>query len=210
LSNGAALDESDLGRIGAFTDGVFAIAITLLVLSLDVPRGDFDITHRVLAQWPDLVAYFLSFAVVGRFWMVHHRFFATLHRADGRLALLNMSFLAFVVLVPYTTQLLGDHADDAVAAIVYATALGLAGVFNLMMIRYALRAGHVREQARRLTEAFADRAALVIPVVFFASIPVAFLSPHVSEAMWAGLFFIWPLRRRRLQRTLDASDTASP
>jgi uncharacterized membrane protein len=203
------VDQTDLGRIGAFTDGVFAIAITLLVLSLDVPSGDHDFTHRVLAQWPDLVAYFLSFAVVGRFWMVHHRFFGTLHRADGRLVQLNMLFLSFVVLVPYTTQLLGDHGDAAVAAIVYAMALGLAGVCNLAMIRHALSAEHVRDEARPATEPFAGRAALVIPVVFFASIPVAFLSPYVSEAMWAGLFFIWPLRQRRLQRTLDASDTAS-
>ncbi len=208
MSNGT-LDESDLGRIGAFTDGVFAIAITLLVLSLDVPSGDHDITRRVLEQWPDLVAYFLSFAVVGRFWMVHHRFFQTLHRADARLAQLNMLFLAFVVLVPYTTQLLGDHGDDTVAAVVYATALGLAGVFNLAMIRHALSAGLVREVARPITEPFAGRPALTIPVVFFTSIPVAFISPHVAEAMWASLFFIWPLRRRRLQRTLDASDTAS-
>jgi uncharacterized membrane protein len=204
------VEGTDLGRIGAFTDGVFAVAITLLVLSLDVPSGDHDITRRVLEQWPDLVAYFLSFAVVGRFWMVHHRFFGTLQRADARLVQLNMLFLSFVVLVPYTTQLLSDHGDDAVAAIVYAAVLGLAGLCNLAMIRYALRGEHVRDEARPATEPFAGRAALAIPVVFFASIPVALLSPHVSEAMWAGLFFIWPVRRRRLQRTLDASDTTSP
>jgi uncharacterized membrane protein len=204
------VDEADLRRIEAFTDGVFAIAITLLVLSLDVPTGDHDLTQRVLDEWPDLLAYFLSFAVVGRFWMVHHRFFATLHRGDSRLTQLNMLFLAFVVLVPYTTQLLGDHAGEAVAAIVYAAVLGLAGLCNLAMIRHALGSQHVRDEARPVTEPFAGRAALAIPVVFLASIPVALLSPYASEAMWAALFFIWPLRRRRLQRTLEASDTTSP
>jgi uncharacterized membrane protein len=204
------VETTDLGRIGAFTDGVFAIAITLLVLSLDVPRGDHDITRRVLEQWPDLVAYFLSFAVVGRFWMVHHRFFQTLHRADARLTLLNMLFLAFVVLIPYTTQLLGDHGDDTVAAVVYAAVVGLAGICNVAMIRHALNKDHVRQEARRVTEPFAGRAAMAVPVVFFASIPVAFLAPHVSEAMWGALFVAMPLRRRRLQRTLDATDTASP
>jgi uncharacterized membrane protein len=203
------MEETGLNRIGAFTDGVFAIAITLLVLSLDVPRGDHEITRRVLEQWPDLLTYFLSFAVVGRFWIVHHRFFATLRRFDARLVQLNMLFLAFIVLVPYTTQLLGDHADDTVAPVVYATVLGLAGLCNLAMIRYALAGGHVRDEDRATTEPFAGRAALVIPVVFFASIPVAVLSPHVSEAMWAILFFAWPARRRRLQRTVEASDTTS-
>jgi TMEM175 potassium channel family protein len=204
------VERTDLGRIGAFTDGVFAIAITLLVLSLDVPRGDHEITRRVLEQWPDLVAYFLSFAVVGRFWMVHHRFFQTLHRADARLTLLNMLFLSFVVLVPYTTQLLGDHGDDTVAAVVYAAVLGFAGLCNLLLIRHALNADHVRHEARSATEPFAGRGALVIPVVFFGSIPLAFVDAHLAEAMWAALFFIWPARRRRLQRTLEATDTASP
>ena len=203
------MEETGLNRIGAFTDGVFAIAITLLVLSLDVPQGDHEFTRRVLEQWPDLLSYFLSFAVVGRFWIVHHRFFATLRRFDARLVQLNMLFLAFIVLVPYTTQLLGDHADDTITAVVYAAVLGLAGLCNLAMIRHALDGGHVREEARSATEPFAGRAALGIPVVFFASIPVAFLSPHVAEAMWAALFFAWPARRRRLQRTVEASDTTS-
>jgi uncharacterized membrane protein len=201
--------ESDLGRIGAFTDGVFAIAITLLVLSLDVPSGDHDFTHRMLDQWPDLLAYFLSFAVVGRFWMIHHRFFQTLRRADARLVQLNMLLLAFVVLVPYTTQLLGDHADDTITAVIYATVLALVGLCNLAMNRHALSAGHVRDDARSVSEEFAGRAALLIPTVFIASIPVAFISPHISEAMWAGLFFLLPARRR-LQRTPEASETASP
>jgi uncharacterized membrane protein len=204
-----SVERGDLGRIGAFTDGVLAIAITLLVLTLDVPAGDHDFAHRLLSQWPDLLAYFLSFAVVGRFWIVHHRFFATLQRADARLVTLNMLFLAFVVLVPYTTQLLGDHADDTATAVVYGTVLGLAGVFNALMVTYAVRAGLVRDDARTVTAPFSGRGSLLTPLVFLASIPIAFLSPHVAEAMWALLFLGLPLRRR-LQRTPEASDTASP
>ena len=203
------MEVSGLSRVGAFTDGVFAIAITLLVLGLDVPAGDHDITRRVLDNWPDLLAYFLSFAVIGRFWMAHHRFFGSLRRYDDRLVGLNLLYLSFVVLVPFTTELLGDHADDAVAAGVYAAVLGLAGTVNWVMIRHTLAQRHVREEERPATEPFGDRSAMIVPAVFFASIPVALLSPHVSEAMWVALFFVFPLRRRRLQRARAVSETTS-
>jgi uncharacterized membrane protein len=201
------VEGSDLSRVNAFTDGVFAIAITLLVLGLDVPRGDHEITRRVLDNWPDLLAYFLSFAVIGRFWMAHHRFFATLKGFDGRLMGLNLLYLSFVVLVPFTTELLGDHGDDTVTAVVYATVLGLAGVVNWVMIRHTLSRGHVREAARPDTQPFGSRTALVVPGIFFVSVPVAFLSPHVAEAMWVALFFVFPVRRRWLQRARAVSAT---
>src|SRR3954454_2019853 len=72
-------------RVSNLTDGVFAIAVTLLAFGLEVPISDHDLTRHVLELWPDLLAYFLSFAVVGRFWILHHRFFATLERFDRRL-----------------------------------------------------------------------------------------------------------------------------
>jgi TMEM175 potassium channel family protein len=204
------MEGRDLSRLAAFTDGVFAIAITLLVLGLSVPQGDHDVNRRVLAEWPDLGAYFLSFAVVGRFWLVHHRFFETLRGFDAQLVRLNMAFLAFLVLVPYTTELLGDHADDTIAAVVYALVLGVIGSINWLMIRHTVRREHVREEARPAAEPLAGRAALVVPAVFFASIPVAFLNAHAAEAMWVLLFFLWPARRRRLQRTLgDSAATSS-
>ena len=203
------MEGTDFGRIAAFTDGVCAIAITLLVLTLEVPQGDHDITRRVLDEWPELLAYFLSFAVVGRFWIVHHRFFATLRRFDARLVQLNMAFLAFLVLIPFTTELLGEHGDDTVAPVVYAAVVGLAGMCNWLMHRHTLACDHVRHEARPLTEPFADRWALLTPGVFFASIPVAFASPHAAMAMWVALFFVWPARRRRAQRTREASDTTS-
>jgi uncharacterized membrane protein len=188
---------------------VFAIAITLLVLALEVPQGDHDLNRRLLEEWPELLAYFLSFAVVGRFWIVHHRFFQTLRSFDARLLELNMLYLAFVVLVPFTTELLGDHGDDTIAAVVYAAVLGMAGSLNWLMVRHTFVAHHVREEARGDTAVFAGRVALLTPAIFFGSIPVAFASPHAAEAMWVLLFFLWPARRR-FQRTREAPDTTSP
>jgi uncharacterized membrane protein len=184
-------------RVSNLTDGVFAIAVTLLAFGLEVPRSDHHLTRHVLELWPDLLAYFLSFAVVGRFWILHHRFFATLERFDRRLLTLNFAYLSFVALVPFTTELLGDHGDHAVSAIAYAAVLAAAAVIDWLMIRYTLERQHVRAEARPGTEPYAARQTLLIPVVFLASIPVALLSPYAAEAMWGLMLLSWPAQRLR-------------
>jgi uncharacterized membrane protein len=187
---------------------VFAVAVTLLVFSIDVPSGDHEITRRVLDQWPDLLAYFLSFAVVARLWLAHHRFFRSLHSFDPWLLRLNIVYLSFVALVPFTTELLSDHGGDAVAPIVYAAVIGTAVTVNWLMVRHTLSGRHVREEARPVAEPFAGRGALITPAVFFVSIPVALISPHLAEAMWAGVLLQRPARRTA-QRTRGRSDTTS-
>ena len=118
-------NEIEFSRIVAFSDGVFAIAITLLVLNLGVPehiRHD-DLWPVLRDQGQDLFAYALSFAVIGRFWVVHHRFFGDVTGFDGRLIALNLFYLAWIVLIPFSSQVLGDHASDEAAVILYAVNL---------------------------------------------------------------------------------------
>lgn len=89
-------NEIEFGRLVAFSDGVFSIAITLLVLSLGIDKGltSSEVTSELLDQWDNLLAFGLSFAVIGRFWVVHHRFFAEVDAFDGRLLGLNLLYLA--------------------------------------------------------------------------------------------------------------------
>jgi len=193
------MDEPlSVGRLVAFTDGVFAIAITLLVLNFDEPSGpDSEILHQLTDQWPALLAYFLSFAVIGRFWIVHHRVFAGVQRVDAGLVMLNLVYLAFIVLVPFSTEVLGDFSDTTDAVVLYAGTIGGVAMFNWLMIRHALRREHIKPEHRRMTEPFGGRAALLNPVVFLVSIPVGFVTPLGAEMMWAALAVIWPVRRRR-------------
>lgn len=102
---------SDLGRTIAFSDGVFAIAITLLVLSIDVPDGFArkELSEFIRDEWPQFFAYFLSFAVIGRFWIGHHHVFSMLQDFDRRLIVLNLAYLSMIVLVPFPTELLGEY-----------------------------------------------------------------------------------------------------
>ena len=192
------MSELSVGRLVAFTDGVFAIAITLLVLNFDEPKGpDSEILHQLTDQWPGLLAYFLSFAVIGRFWVVHHRVFAVMRRLDNRLVTLNLVFLAFIVLLPFSTEVLGDFSDTTEAVVLYAATISGVAMLNWLMIRHALLGEHVHPDHRQTTAPFAGGAALMNPGIFLASIPVGFVSPLAAELMWTGLAVSWPIRRQR-------------
>src|SRR5947207_1226064 len=128
-----------LGRLVAFTDGVFAIAITLLVLNFDEPHvAHSGLVDALTNQGPAVFAYFISFAVIGRLWLVHHRVFAGVGRIDNGLVMLNLLYLSFVVLIPFTTEVLGDYSETTPAVVLYAAVIACVAMSNWLMIRYTL------------------------------------------------------------------------
>ncbi len=192
--------EIEFGRIVAFSDGVFAIAITLLVLNLEVPSAADDsarLADDLLGLWPHLLAYVISFAVIGRFWLVHHRFFTTLSGFDGTLMVLNLGYLALIVLVPFSSDLLGEFGELAPAVMVYAAIIGAAALVDWAMIHHALRADLVRGEHRASTEPFGSKRALAIAGIFLGSVPIALLSPVIAQLMWAASLFVVRQQRRR-------------
>jgi uncharacterized membrane protein len=188
-------------RIVAFTDGVFAIAITLLVLSLDVP-SDLEGAglHAFLVDsWPQLFAYFLSFAVIGRFWLSHHDMFSLLHDFDRRLMVLNLVYLSLIVLIPFPTELLGDFGDRTDAVVLYAAVVGTAALLTSRIIGDALRRGLVLPKWRERAGEMAS--GLIAPaLIFYASIPVALLTPIAGQLVWLALLFQWVPGRLRHRR----------
>jgi uncharacterized membrane protein len=187
-SDPSVRESIDFARIVAFTDGVFAIAITLLVLSLEVPP---DVTgsglHDYLTDsWRQLFAYFLSFAVVGRFWISHHRVFSMLHDFDRRLMVLNLVYLSLIVLIPFPTELLGDYENVSDTVVLYAFVVGSAALLSWLMLRYSLRRGHVSAGAQ--AEARWTSGRLLQPaIVFYVSIPIALVDPLIGQLAWLGL-----------------------
>src|SRR5918997_3288492 len=137
-----AAERRDIGRITAFTDGVMAVAITLLVLNLEVPTvpGD-ELDDALVDLIPSLVAYLLAFALVGRFWVIHHRLFETLRAFDSRLMTLNLAFLTLIVLVPFATALFDKYTDEPIAAAVLGGILGLAALSHWLAVVYTPRRG---------------------------------------------------------------------
>lgn len=125
------------------SDGVFATAITLLVLTFELPPALGDLGTELRDRAGELVAYALSFAVLGKLWLAHHRFLASVERFDGTLLGLNLLYLACIALIPLTTDLLANHSGEPLAVIAYA--LNLAISLGLpFSIRYAWR----RDRAR--------------------------------------------------------------
>ena len=164
-----------LGRLLALSDGVFAIAMTLLVLSIPVPElGDhpagWQVTEAVLNLSPNLTAFGVSFIIVGNYWMAHHRMFRRGERVDGRLLWLNLIVLLFVCLVPFSTDFLIHYGSTTAAVEVYYgnlvvigiafTTLGLHG-HRRRLVPYANRQEALRSQARGLTPTLAFAGAMV-------------------------------------------------
>jgi uncharacterized membrane protein len=180
--------DVSLGRVVTFTDGVFAIAITLLVLNFDPPDPtvgtDPELARYLARELAEFGAYFLTFAVLGRFWVVHHRLFTRLRSADARLVSLNLTYLALIVLMPFLADLLSDYGAQTLPVVLYASVLGVASILNWLMVRQSMRAGLIHSDHREAAESAGRIAALSIPAVFLASVPVAFFSPLAAELMW--------------------------
>lgn len=182
-------NEIEFSRIVAFSDGVFAIAITLLVLALDVPNhlGEETLSEALWDQRYNLLAYALSFAVIGRFWLVHHRFFGEVTGFDNRLLALNIFYLAWIVLIPFSSEVLGDHGGETASVVLYAVNLSGVVLTGIWMIVDARRAGLTSIDAA--SEREQRLRALYIAAVFLVSIPVAFVAPDIAPLMWLALFF---------------------
>ena len=154
-------------RLEAFSDGVFAIAITLLVLDIGVPEpGASGLAHALAEQWPVYAAYAVSFLTIGIIWINHHAVMAHLVRADRPLLLLNLLLLGWVSLIPWPTGLTATYMqvggnDERVAAIVYAGVMaGMGLTFGALwryatkdrrLIRSELSDAEVRRATRRFT-----------------------------------------------------------
>jgi uncharacterized membrane protein len=200
---GEARDEIDAGpavaRVTAFSDGVFAIAITLLVLNLDVPRlsgaQEPRLGHDLLGEYHDYLAYLLSFVIIARFWLVHHRLFGRIARLDDRAMIANFAYLAAVVLIPFATEVLGEYPAQPAAAVTYAIVVGGASFCAWLLVRHAIGSGLVREVHLRETRFSADRVALLRPALFALSVPLAFASTTAAELLWVAALFVGRGRR---------------
>jgi uncharacterized membrane protein len=191
------MERTDLGRIMAFTDGVMAVAITLLVLNLDVPDvPEAELDTALVDLLPSLAAYVLAFALVGRFWIVHHTLFERLRAFDGTLMALNLLYLAAIVLMPFATDLYDQHNDEPIAAAVFGGVLGLAALINWSMQVHIVRKGLVHEHSRRETAVSSGPVSFALSAVFLASVPLAFVSPYLAAAVWISTIVLrYPLRR---------------
>jgi uncharacterized membrane protein len=182
-------NEVEFSRIVAFSDGVFSIAITLLVLNLSIAKGlaDDEIAGALWDERQSLFAFAISFAVIGRFWLVHHRFFGEITGFDGRLVRLNLFYLAWIVLLPFSTEVIGEYGGETAPVVLYSANLCGVILIGLAMSSHAARTGLTSMDAVERREG--NIRALYIAGVFAISIPIAFVVPELAAFLWLVLFF---------------------
>jgi uncharacterized membrane protein len=181
-------NEVEFGRIVAFSDGVFSIAITLLVLNIGIGKHltEGQIDNALWDQRDTFFAYAISFAVIGRFWLVHHRFFAEVRAFDGRLISLNLVYLGAIVLIPFSSELLGEYGGTTTAVVFYSVNLALVVLIGLVMHVDARRRGLTKIDDRTHRET--QFRSSYIAGIFLLSVPLAFLAPDLAPYLWLVLF----------------------
>ena len=177
----------DTSRLEAFSDGVFAIAITLLVLELHVPevaRG--RLWHGLVREWPQFAAYLSSFFIIGIMWVNHHSMFKQIRRTDRKLLFLNLLLLLWTALLPFPTGLIarnlgGGGTDAKVAEAVYAANLTLAAIAFSLVWTYAVRRRRLIDHDMTERQEWATIARFSVGTfVYAATIGIAFLSPGIA------------------------------
>ena len=190
-SQDAESAERELDRVGGFSDGVFAVAITLLVLNIEVPqlaKGQ-KLTTALDDLAPDVLTYFIAFAVIGLFWYGHHKAWSRLRATTPRLVWSNLLMLSLIALMPFTTALMGSYNDQSIAIVLYAANVGLAALADSHVDKVAFESGLTAP-----VSAGQRRAQLVTgrlrALVFFASIPIALISPTLGQLAWLALLLL--------------------
>lgn len=196
-------------RIIGFSDGVFAIAITLLVLTIDVPANltSDEVNVFLWEAVPQVLIYATSFMVIGTFWVRHYRMFAMCRAVDGRVLALNLVLLAFVSLLPFPTDLLDFEDQSPSAAIAFSAVAGAATLCELGLWRHLHRHRDllVPDMPEELTKELRTWRFWSLGL-FIVSILVSFLSPRIAVLLLLALLPLYEVvyhhRRYRHRRTI--------
>jgi uncharacterized membrane protein len=189
-------------RLEAFSDGVLAVAITLLVLDIKVPPpGGKGLAHELLEQWPAYAAYVTSFVTIGIIWINHHAMISRLRKADHKILILNLLLLLSIGVLPFATALMSAYLQESsgehLAAAIYSGAFLVMSIVFTLLNRYILLGEHdnrhpglsLEERQRILSRALSG----LLP--YAIATPLALLSPYVTLAICAGVacFYALPI-----------------
>ncbi len=204
------------GRLHALIDGVFAIALTLLVLDLPKPAHSTQLVHDLRHAWPSYVAYLVSFITIGLLWIEHHGMMSAVRGINRRFLERTLAFLLFISIIPWPTALAADYANQAMpearaAAVLYAATMLMMGLSFAWGWRYlAAHPELVAEPARPAFPA-GTRRALLGALVYLLAVAVAFLSPTASFAIDAFVAVYFAVSRSRVPglivRSAQADDS---
>jgi uncharacterized membrane protein len=190
--------EVTKGRLEAFSDGVIAIIITIMVLELRVPHAPEWAALRPLA--PVFVSYVLSFVFIGIYWNNHHHMLQAVHHVDGRILWANLHLLFWISLFPFVTAWMGETGFAAVPVAAYGGVL-LFAACAYYVLSQALIARHGPGSALA-TAVGSDFKGRISVIAYLVALPLAFASPWISCLIYAAVAVMWLVPDRRIERTL--------
>jgi uncharacterized membrane protein len=185
-------------RLTAFTDGVIAVIITIMVLELKTPHGtDLD---ELAEQWPSFLSYVLSFVYVGIYWNNHHHFFQLTPEVNGAILWANLHLLFWLSLVPFATSWVGEAGHAAAPAAVYGAVLLCCAIAFYVMERVIVAAQGAHSPLKRVIGI--DLKGKLSPFVYASGIALAFYAPWLSYALYALVAAVWLVPDRRVENAL--------
>ncbi len=193
------------GRVEAFSDGVIAVAITLLVLDLRVPEPDAigGLGRRLAELWPNYLAYAISFLAIGIMWLNHHTMLHRLVSVDRSVLVLNLLLLMCIVVLPFATSLMATYLDEPdgghLAAVVYAGSfLVTSAVFLTMQYHLLVRRRYLLRDRDLAVRAILARASVAPPAYLLAAL-AGLITPYLTLALCGtmGVFYLMAPRRTR-------------
>jgi uncharacterized membrane protein len=186
------------GRLEAFSDGVIAIIITIMVLELKVPHGADVAALRPLI--PVFVSYVLSYVMIGIYWNNHHHLFHAVERVNGRILWRNLHLLFWLSLIPFTTGWMGDNHFASTPSALYGAVLLMAAIaYWLLQGRIIASQGPGSLLARAIGN---DWKGKLSPVLYLAAIPLAYVSHWIAQAIYVLVAVIWLVPDRRIENAL--------
>ena len=190
----------------AFSDGVIAILITIMVLELAQPKGT-DL-NALLQLWPVFLCYVLSFTNLGIYWNNHHHLLQAARVVDGRVLWANLDLLFWLSLIPFGTAWMGENSFAPVPTAVYGVILLLAAVAYYLLVRALIAAPN---QAPAIAAALGgDRKGKVSPIIYAIAIPISLVAPWLGFAMFIGVAVIWFVPDRQIERVLTPGADDQP
>ncbi|MGH2449144.1 MAG: TMEM175 family protein [Chloroflexota bacterium] len=199
----AALGENGVGRLLTFSDGVFAIAVTLLVLNLREPAVSHGLLGALLKQWPAYLSYVLSFLIIGTIWAQHHRMFQLIRYTDHLFLMINVVFLMWVAALPFPTALLARYlessAERPTAIAIYSGIFVIGALLGNVRWHYAAHNGLLGDEVDRAAVQAITVLLAVGPILYLVDFAISFISPLASIVLLflAGVFYaVSPLGSR--------------
>lgn len=186
-------------RLEAFSDGVFAIIITIMVLELKVPHGsEWTNLHTII---PKFISYVLSFLYIGIYWGNHHHLLNTAHKVNANIILANLNLLFWLSLIPFTTAWMGENHFESNPVALYGANMVLSAIAYLILQKSIEKSFEAEGELKHALIKHTKKGTLSL-FAYLVSIPMAYINPYVSGVLFLIISIVWIIPDRKIEKAV--------